>query len=65
MCTSTAFLESDSGRETLMEELASIDVDGDCVQLRSLFGETRELQARISEIDFENGDVILVAVNPA
>ena len=43
----------------LMENVTQVDVDGDRVRLRSLFGSTEVLLGRIASIDFSEGRLVL------
>ena len=52
MCLSKAYVEKAGKKEFLMTDIASVKVDGTKLVLSSLFGEKKELSARILEIDF-------------
>ena len=43
----------------LMENVTQVDVDGDRVRLRSLFGDTESLLGRIASVDFVEGKLVL------
>jgi len=43
----------------LMENVTRVQVDGDRVHLTSLLGETQELQARISSVNFADARLVL------
>ena len=49
----------------VMENVTRVEVDGDRVRLRSLLGDTEELQARIASIDFDQGRLVLTRVEAA
>jgi predicted RNA-binding protein len=59
MCLAKAYLGSKGDNEPLMEEIASIKSNGGKLLLTSLFGEQKEIEAVIREIDFRGSDVIL------
>lgn len=59
MCLSKAYVERHGKRELLMEEIASIDIKGNRLLLKTLFGEQKEIRANIREIDFLSGSIIL------
>lgn len=59
MCLSKAYIEHNGERELLMEEIASVDIEGDRLLFKSLFGEQREIGANIREIDFMTHSIIL------
>jgi predicted RNA-binding protein len=52
MCLSKAYVEKDNKKEFLMTDIASLEIKGDKIILKSLFGEKREISASIREIDF-------------
>ena len=52
MCLSKAYVEKGGKKEFLMTDIASVKVDGGKLVLQSLFGEKKELNATIREIDF-------------
>jgi predicted RNA-binding protein len=52
MCLSKAFIEKNGKTELLMSEIAVVRVEGGKLILKTLFGEQREVQATIREIDF-------------
>jgi predicted RNA-binding protein len=59
MCLSKAYIERDGGRELLMEEVASIDIQDDKLLLKTLFGEEKEVAANIKQIDFMARNILL------
>ncbi len=65
MCMAKAYLDkgdASSERELLLEDVATVEVEGAQVRVGTLFGETRELQAVIREVDFQNGSIVLEKV---
>ena len=52
MCLSKAYIDRNGKRELLMEEIASVKIEGEKLLLRTLFGEQNEIGADIREIDF-------------
>jgi len=59
MCLAKAYLGGKGEEEFLMEEIASIKVEDGKLLVMSLFGERKEIAARIREIDFKSSRVIL------
>ena len=59
MCLAKAYIGRDHEKELLMEEIASLKVEGGRVLVTTLFGESREVEADIKEIDFVASSVIL------
>ncbi len=59
MCLSKAYLETAGSRELVMEEVASINVLDGKIQLKTLFGEEKEIQATIKQISFLQNSIVL------
>jgi len=59
MCLAKAYSGSNNGKELLMEEVASLKVEDGKLLLTTLFGEQREIEASISEIDFMSSSIVL------
>lgn len=51
-----------NGTILLMENVAHVQIDGDHLRLRSLFGATESLHGHIASIDFSEGKLILQCV---
>lgn len=61
MCLSKAYIEKGSKKELVMADIASVTVDGGKLILKSLFGEKKEINAAIREIDFTSSFLKLEA----
>lgn len=61
MCLSKAFLEENGKSKLVMEDIASVSVVDGKLILRTLFGEKREVNATIREINFTNSRLTLTA----
>lgn len=59
MCLSKAYVEINGERELLMEELASVEIKEGKLLLTTIFGEQKEIEASIKQIDFLNHSIIL------
>ena len=59
MCLSKAYFDRGGRKEVLLEEVASIVVSGGKLQLKTLFGEQKEIDARIKEIDLLAHSILL------
>ncbi len=57
MCLARAYLDDE--KRPLLEEVAELRVEGNKLRFRTLFGEERELQACLREIDFQNSTILL------
>lgn len=59
MCLAKAFLEGKAERELVLEDVALIEVSGNRLRLSTIFGEKKEVEAVLKEVDFENSRVVL------
>ena len=59
MCQSSVYAVEGDREEMIAEEIASVEVNGDQVTLRSLFDEPLVLRARIRRIDLMKHRIIL------
>ena len=59
MCLSKVFVDRNGKRELLMEEIASVEIGGDKLLFKTLFGEQKEIEANIREIDFLSHSLVL------
>ena len=58
MCLSKVYVEGNE-KQLLMSDVASVEIHNDKLVLKSLFGEEKELEANIKEIDFLKNSIIL------
>ncbi|MBW2062521.1 MAG: CooT family nickel-binding protein [Deltaproteobacteria bacterium] len=60
MCLSNIYIEEKKQDKLVLEEAGLVGVDGENVQVRSLFGESKNLEGYyISEVNFMENYVIL------
>jgi predicted RNA-binding protein len=59
MCLAKAYISNKNEKKLLMEEIASLKVKDGKLLVATLFGEQREIEANISEIDFLASSVVL------
>ena len=59
MCLSKVFVDRNGERELLMEEIASVEIGDDKLLFKTLFGEQKEIEGNIRQIDFLTHTVIL------
>ena len=59
MCLAKAYIGNSGEKELLAEEIASVKVEGGKLLVTTLFGEKKEIEATIKEIDFRSSDIIL------
>jgi len=61
MCLAAAYQNGDSDTPVL-RDIARVSIDGDKVELETLFGERKVLQGRLTEIDFTKSRVVIESV---
>jgi len=59
MCQSTAYIIKDGKEEEVMADIATIIPEGTKLRLVSLFGEEKEVEASIQEINLLGHKIIL------
>lgn len=59
MCLAKAYIGGKGDDKLMMEEIASIKVEDGKLLIATLFGEKKEIAARIKEIDFKSSNIIL------
>jgi predicted RNA-binding protein len=59
MCLGKAYIETDNKRELVLDSIALIEIADTKLKLSTIFGDHKELDARIKEIDFEGSRIIL------
>lgn len=59
MCLAKVYLGDSGEDKPFMEEIISIKSEGNKILIATLFGEQREIEATIKEIDFKSSNVIL------
>ncbi len=62
MCLGKAYLEADNKRELVLDSIALIEIADTKLRLSTIFGDTKEIEASIKEIDFESSRIILTRV---
>lgn len=64
MCLARAYMGRKNDKALLLEEIASLKIKDGKLLLATLFGEEKEIEASIKEIDFMASSVILEEVKP-
>jgi len=59
MCLSKVYLEKNGDKELLLEEVASVTIEGSQLQFKTLFGEQKTVKAGIRQIDFMTHSILL------
>ena len=62
MCLGKAYIEADNRRELFLDSIALIEIADTKLKLSTIFGDTKEIEASIKEIDFESSRIILTRV---
>jgi predicted RNA-binding protein len=60
MCESNAYLLKDGDEELIMESVRFLQLDGDRVLLKSIFGEEASIEAALREMDLTSHRIVLV-----
>lgn len=66
MCLARAYLNRGDG-EPILRDIAHIRLDGNSVEMETLFGEEKVISGRVLEIDFSTSEIILdvpIGVHP-
>jgi len=63
MCLSKVYVDKGDKEELLKEEIASLKIEGKKLLLKTLFGEEKEIEARIRQIDFMTHSIFLENLN--
>jgi predicted RNA-binding protein len=58
MCQSNAYFAQDGEEELILEDVISVKPEGDRIQLVSLFGEQKTINAKIKFIDLIHHKII-------
>ena len=59
MCLSKVYVDKGDKEELLMEEVASLKIEGKKLLLKTLFGEEKKIEANIRQIDFMTHSIFL------
>ena len=62
MCMANAYLDAGGERELLLEDVSRVEIKGNRVRVETLFGDAREVEAVVREIDFQGGSLVLARV---
>jgi len=58
MCLAAAY-QSRENDQPILQEIAHVRIDGNRVELETIFGDRKVLQGKIHEIDFMNSKLII------
>jgi predicted RNA-binding protein len=58
MCLAAAYI-GEGSEQPIMQEIARLRIDGDMIEIETLFGEGKVIQGRVAEIDFMKSRVVI------
>ena len=59
MCLSKVYVNRNNKRELLLEEIASVEIRDGKLVFKTLFGEQKEIEANIREVDFLSHSLVV------
>lgn len=59
MCLAKAYLGTGETTELILEDVALLSIDGNKLNLRTLFGEQKEIEGLVKEVSFQNGQIVI------
>ena len=59
MCLSRVYVDRNGEREFLVGEVASVEVKDGKLIIKTLFGEQKEIEANIREVNFVSNSIVL------
>jgi predicted RNA-binding protein len=62
MCLGKAYLEANGKHELVLESVALVEISDTKLKLSTIFGDTKEFEANLKEIDFEKSRIIMQTV---
>ncbi len=62
MCLAKAFMGETEDSEMILEDIAALRIEGNLLQLKTLFGERKEIEAVVKEVDFQRARIIIEQV---
>ena len=62
MCLAKAYIGETEDDKLILEDVATVKIDGPKLLLSTLLGERREIEGHIKEIDFQKARLVLESV---
>ncbi len=59
MCLAKAYSSKGEETELILEDVANMRIDGNKLNLRTLFGEQKEIEGLVKEVDFQNARIVI------
>ncbi|NQT72363.1 MAG: CooT family nickel-binding protein [Chloroflexi bacterium] len=59
MCLAKAYLSKGEETEFILEDVVRLIIEGNNLNLRTLFGEQKEINGFVKEVDFQNSRILI------
>ena len=59
MCLAKAYLNEVKDNEFILEDVTQLRIEGSKLHLVTLFGERKEIEGSVREVDFQNSRIII------
>jgi len=59
MCLAKAYSIKGEENELILEDVSRMIIEGDNLYLRTLFGEQKEINGFVKEVDFQNARIVI------
>jgi len=59
MCLAKAYIGEVESGEMVLEDISRMRIDGDKIYLATLFGERKEIEGVVKEVDFQGSRIVI------
>lgn len=59
MCLAKAYLGEAEGNDFILEDVVRLSIEGNNLHLATLFGEHKDIEGIVKEVDFHNSRIII------
>ncbi len=59
MCLASAYTGEVEDNEVIVQDIARLRIEGNIITLSTLFGERKELEGTVKEVDFQRARIII------
>ena len=59
MCLAKAYIGEAEPKDFILEDIALLRVEGNVLHLATLFGERKEIEGTLKEVDFQGGRILI------
>ncbi len=59
MCLAKAYIGEAEANDFIMEDISLLRVEGNILHLATLFGERKEIEGTLREVDFQGGRIVI------